>query len=119
MTIFLRLLRDIEKAPALYEACDHIRCGYSEPRITEVDPQSFLAVPGAPFAYWVSDFVRNLYKNNPPLESNGVVARRGVNTNDDGRFIRLFWETESGSQAWETHVKGGVRSSFFWILHWC
>ena len=34
------------------------------------------------------------------------LARRGVNTNDDLRFLRLSWEA-SGSQ-WVLHVKGGA-----------
>ncbi|TCO82984.1 hypothetical protein EV699_10329 [Plasticicumulans lactativorans] len=76
----------------------------------EVDPSAFGAVTGSPFAYWVSDALRAVFARLPKLESQGRVARRGVNTNDDYRFLRLLWEV-SGDH-WALHVKGGPWSPF-------
>ncbi|PZN80388.1 MAG: hypothetical protein DM484_09915 [Candidatus Methylumidiphilus alinenensis] len=113
MTTFLRLLAETDKATALQAACTQLRRGETDPRHFEVAPDSFNAVPGKPFAYWVSDSVRKLFNALSELESDGVVARRGVNSNDDNRFIRLFWEVEFGSQIWEAHVKGGEKSTYY------
>lgn len=86
----------------------------------EVNPASFSAVPGAPFAYWTSDQVRRLFEELPSMESAGRVARRGVNTNDDFRFLRLAWEV--GGTPWAVHVKGGAWSPFYadphMLLNW-
>jgi hypothetical protein len=76
----------------------------------EVDPRAFRAVTGSPFAYWVSDALRAVFARLPKLESQGRVARRGVNTNDDYRFLRLAWEV-SGDH-WVLHVKGGSWSPY-------
>ena len=76
----------------------------------EVAPRTFCAVSGSPFAYWVSDELRAVFTSLPKLESQGRIARRGVNTNDDYRFLRLSWEV-SGNR-WALHVKGGSWSPF-------
>ena len=76
-----------------------------------VNPDSFRYLPGAPFAYWVRSREATLYRDGRVLESNGLVARRGVNTNDDYRFLRLWWESEPGE--WILHFKGGSWSRFY------
>jgi len=44
-------------------------------------------VPGPPFAYWVSDNVRALFKELPPFESNGRIAKQGLATANDLRAM--------------------------------
>ena len=77
----------------------------------EVDPRGFSKIPGSPFAYWVQERLRLLYSTLQPLESGGRVARRGINSNDDERFLRLAWECDRGP--WALHAKGGVWSPYY------
>ncbi len=91
MTIFLRLLAEEDKGAALLDVCSRQRAEGSagHPLIFEVAPEAFDAVPGKPFAYWVSDAVRNVFVDMPSLQNDNRVAVIGASTKDDGRFLRL------------------------------
>jgi len=75
--LFLRLLGDDDKGAALLTAARSITNGEAEPRVFEVDPASFEQVPGAPFAYWVSDHLRERFLVFPRFEAYGRFARLG------------------------------------------
>ncbi len=77
MTQFLRLLADADKAQALRETCARLRQGEADPRHFEVTPESFDAVPGKPFAYWVSEAIREVFERLKRFEAAGRTARRG------------------------------------------
>ena len=93
-TVFLRLLAHDDKPAALAKAVDRLRNGEPSPDIHVVDPESFRKVPGSPFAYWVSEKVRTQFEERQALECPNLnrMARRGVGTNDDFRFLRLRFE---------------------------
>lgn len=113
MTIFLRLLADKEKASNLLDSCNALRADCANKRVFEVAPESFWAVPGAPFAYWVSDAVREVFTHNPGFESDARTARQGLATADDFRFVRLSWEVKSNRDQWRGFAKGGSFSPFY------
>lgn len=117
MTTFLRLLAEKEKSTALLATCAAVRAGQSESRVFHVQPDSFRAVPGAPFAYWVGDQLRDLFSNLPAFERHDRTAKAGLATNDDARFLRLFWEIAapeaSSKSEWVPLAKGGSPSSFY------
>ena len=110
-TIFLRVLEELhDKNAALREAIRNPDAARGRQWFV-VDLQNFTSVSGAPFAYWVSDQLRECFKTFPLLESGCRVARRGVNSNDDLRFLRLAWETCGPD--WIPHVKGGEWSPYY------
>lgn len=111
MTHFLRLLTEIEKGQALETACQRLRQGVSDPCHFDVAAESFDAVPGKPFAYWVSDAVRNVFKELNSLEAGERTARQGLTTAEDFRFVRAWWETLGSS--WFGFAKGGAFSRFY------
>ena len=79
--IFLRLLRDEDKAQALAEAIAALREGRRLESMTyPVLPASFRQVPGSPFAYWVSERIRRLFTELPPFEGGWRTAKRGPST---------------------------------------
>ena len=53
----------------------------------------FHSIPGAPIAYWASDRVREIFKNEEPLKNVGM-PRVGLQTSDNNRFIRLWSEVD-------------------------
>jgi hypothetical protein len=72
----------------------------------------FASVPGSPFAYATPSGVLRAFSDLPALEHDDTrVAKRGVNTNDDERFLRLCWEC-FGSK-WSLHVKGVAFARFY------
>lgn len=92
-SVFLRLLAQEDKAHALAEAVQALREGNADHEaVHQVDPASFKQVPGSPFAYWVSERIRSLFTELPPFESEGRTARVGLQTSDDFRFVRAWWE---------------------------
>lgn len=122
MTTFLRFLSEKDKDRALLIGCAAIRDGSADPRVFEVSPESFRMVPGAPFAYWVSERVRSLFDRLPSLESDRYTAKVGLQTGDDFRFVRLFWESTKHDARWVGFAKGGAYSAFYadinLIINW-
>ena len=61
--------------------------------IFAVKEADFSAIPGSPIAYWVSDRMRQIFKEGTPL---GEIAepRQGMATADNNRFLRSWWEVE-------------------------
>lgn len=115
MSIFLRLLTENDKAEALHTICARLRQGEAEARVFDVEPEAFDAVPGKPFAYWVSDAVRQTFQRLPPFESEGRTVKQGLATADDFRFVRAWWEVGAGGTAgtWHPFAKGGAYSPFY------
>lgn len=115
MTLFIRLLDADNKAEAMAEAITAVREGRDHPRVFEVNPESFAQVPGSPFAYWVSEEVRELFKKLPAFEGEGRRACFGLSTKDDNAFLRLSWEVaaEQIGIIWIAFVKGGSFSQFY------
>lgn len=128
MTVFLRVL-DVaveEKPSALLSALQLLQksphTAWKQQLAFERDAAAMSAVPGSPFAYWVTDSLSNLFASGTPLESpaDGRFARRGVGTNDDFRFLRLW--TEVAGSKWILLAKGGAYSPHYadlmLVLNW-
>lgn len=134
MTIFLRLLAENDKAAALTESCARVRQGTAEARCIEVAPDAFDAVPGKPFSYWATTFVRQLFIEHRSYAAHGWKAVNGLTTGDDFRFVRTHWEALTGNRLakhsdidvcdkrWVTYAKGGETSPYYarfpMILNW-
>lgn len=111
MTTFLRLMKEQKKPEALLTAIGEVRAGVHNPRVFEVNSDAFKAIPGAPFAYWVSETVRDVFKKFPAFENISRTARQGLATAEDFRFVRAWWE--SSSDGWFGFAKGGIFSPFY------
>lgn len=113
--IFLRALDETEdKSRAVLEAIASLGQVLVQRRF-EVDPETFRKIPRSPFAYWVSDRVRALFSDLPPFESGERVARVGLQTSDDFRFVRLWWEGEyrHNQDRWFPFAKGEAVGAFY------
>jgi predicted GNAT family acetyltransferase len=116
-TLFIRILEEqYDKQSALVREVarlwhDNGICSFT------VDPRSFSSVPGSPFAYWVSDSMRRMFREHPPLETDGTSVCSGPDTGQDFRCIRTWWECPAQGTyttgRWRPHAKGGVFSPFY------
>ncbi len=75
------------QAPRTVEAIANPDCGWFF-RASALD---FKKIPGSPIAYWVSDRVREIFKEGVPLERIAE-PRQGLATADNNRFLRLWTE---------------------------
>ena len=118
-TLFLRLLEAEDKGAALESTLAAWRDGQETSLTFEPDPATFSEVPGAPFAYWVSNRIRALFKELPPFESEGRTVKQGLATADDFRFVRAWWEVDPGTlgKKWFPFAKGGKYSPFYADVH--
>jgi hypothetical protein len=115
MTIFLRLMSEKEKETSLLDSCNSIRQDDEDRRVFEVPPSTFLALPGAPFAYWLSDAVRNTFQKFGSLQ-DVALATSGTGTLDDFRFLRHWVET-FGQNGFVPYAKGGAYSPIYFDPH--
>jgi hypothetical protein len=76
--------------------------------------EEFSMIPGSPMSYWVPSDIRELYQSNTLFENRTDtdqdslgVARAGLQTSDDERFLRYFWEVGGDFDYWKPYAKGG------------
>lgn len=122
MTVFLRVL-DVsvdEKAGTLLRAASALNDADNDQEafrrvVFECDPEVFSAVPGSPFAYWISDAVRGVFQRCSPFEEKERTVKQGLATADDFRFVRAWWEVPTSRihQRWFGFAKGGTFSPFY------
>jgi len=115
MSYFLRLVGDEDKAAALTILSECVRTGQNAEHIFSVRPESFDAIPGKPFAYWVSEGARQMFNRLPQFEGDNRSVKQGLATADDFRFVRGWWEVtaDTRSDRWFPFAKGGVFSRFY------
>lgn len=79
----------------------------------------FSYLKNSPFSYWISHKFLSCYRNRQSFEQAGGKVKVGLQTGDDFRFIRLWFETNQSSIAstWFRHAKGGDNSPFFTDIH--
>jgi hypothetical protein len=117
-----RLLDAESPAGPLADAVRQVNAGQGGAAVFTLDPVSFEQVPNAPFAYWVEEKVRKLFKDLPAFESPDRSARVGLQTGDDFRFVRCWWEVpvqnaDSLKPRWWPFAKGGAFSPYYADLH--
>jgi hypothetical protein len=121
VTSFLRLLADKDKASNLLASCSALRNGESDERVFQVTPDSFRAVPGSPFSYWVSRDVREKFNQFGSFEFDGRFVKHGLTTGTDDRFLRAWWEIKNNN-GWLPFAKGGNHSPYYadqkLVLNW-
>ena len=116
MSYFLKLLDESNKASALATTCTKLRRVEADSRIYEIDSLAFNAIPGKPFAYWVSENIRKAFASPLIVGSEGRTAWVGLQTNNDFQWLRLWWESndvDSELFALVPHPKGGSFSKFY------
>jgi hypothetical protein len=126
--VFIRLLKDKDRPAALLDVLVALSAGRHDNRVFRQGVDAFRRVPGKRLSYWFDSQLRDLFGKMPPVETGGVLVRRGVQTGDDFRFIRTAWEvspghvscTRDGTQRggrWVPLAKGGEYAPYWADLH--
>jgi hypothetical protein len=121
MTTFFRLLAEKNKGNSLLATSTAVRVNAADHRVFGVSPESFHTIPGAPFAYWVSENVRESFKRLPAFDGKERIARITNPFGDNNRFLRTWWEVGytnfSRAFEWVPLSKGGAFSPYYYDVH--
>lgn len=120
------------QAPKTIEAINNHQCGY----YYETNQENFSKIPGSPIAYWACNQIINDFKIGKSLNTY-VVARNGMKTGDNDRFIRLWFETNNqflkldalslnqaiaADKKWFPYNKGGAARKWYgnedYVVNW-
>lgn len=92
---FIRLLVKKEKEELLHREVNSLSNG-SISDCTFMVPQSqFEIIDSAPFIYWIPIKVAKKIAKHKPIEPSKAEIRVGLQTSNDFRFLRLWWEVPS------------------------
>lgn len=76
---------------------------------------NFEKIPGAPVAYWVSEKMMEAFEKGKAL-GDLVVARNGMKTGDNDRFVRLWWEiSDKCMMAKAKNAEQAIQSGAKWF----
>lgn len=64
------------------------------PNFYRASAGDFKKIPGSPIAYWVNEKIREIFHNFPLIEKV-IEAKVGLQTGDDSKFLRLWWEPKN------------------------
>jgi hypothetical protein len=80
--------------------------------------RDFLSLPTASLSYWLTDDLLGLFSRLPKLARTDWTTHNGVQTSDDFRFVRCWWEKAADTSGkWRPFAKGGEYSRFYADLH--
>lgn len=122
---------EVQKKKVL-EAIANPNCGY----FYETSENNFEKIPGMPIAYWASDNIIDDYEKSK-LIGDYAVARNGMKTGQNSRFLRLWWEVQnttfnttvanyeeakSSESKWYIYNKGGIYRKWYgnndYVVNW-
>ncbi len=122
--VYLRLVKEPDaesKRIGFEQALARLRSGQSDSRVHSYRQGDFAAILGSPWVYWITPTLRQLFLELPKL---GDIAKPcvGINTNDNVRFLRRWWEpglarirrgcntrdeAQASNSRWFPYMKGG------------
>lgn len=81
----------------------------------QVSVYDFRNIPGTPIAYWMSKRAQSVFSNSFPL-SDIAEPRQGCATSDNNRFLRLWFEVETGRSSFDSgNLEDALKSGRRWF----
>lgn len=121
-SIFIRLLLDNKaiKDSVLRESIEFIQSGdYLDSTFFIKVKTLMYGIEGFPFAYWIPENVLEMIGKLPSLEGNFGTVKVGLQTGDDFRYLRNYWEVINENKSktipsnWKFYTKTDFASPFF------
>ena len=122
---------EIQREKALKAMCNH-HCGY----YFEQNADNYSKIKGRPVAFWLSANMYKVFEKGTPLGDFDPV-RSGLQTSDNKRFLRLWFEVEhpniafdcsshqeskTRKEKWYPHTKGGEYRKWYgnleYVVNW-
>ena len=93
--VFFRELNRVDKNKGLLESIDLLRNGLSGSNFFVRKLKQFSIFDDRPYIYWVGESVAKKIAEKKKIEPEFCDIRVGLQTGDDFRFLRLWWETRA------------------------
>lgn len=124
--VYFRHIRDAEKEAELRTAVSTVRGGTHASKVFRVSAEALRRYRKAPLTYWISEALREKLATVPAIEGNGAEIRVGLQTSDEERFVRAWWEVLPVSiglkRTWAPFTKSSEYSPFWdditWVVNW-
>lgn len=117
---YLRLVAgnsEAEKNDAIREAVKNPDCGW----LFRSSAADFKKIPGSPIAYWVSKPIIDVFRSSNSLSDYADIGK-GLDTGDNNRFLRCWYEVQINSEKWIPCQKGGAYRKWFgnndFVINW-
>jgi type I restriction-modification system DNA methylase subunit len=94
---FFRILSIEDKASTLLQSINKVRNGINSPTTFERAISGFQIFDDQPYIYWIEAALLKKISEMETLDPNAAEIRVGLQTGDDFRFLRTWWETPSNS----------------------
>lgn len=136
VAVYFRLVKEPDadsKRRAFEAALAALRSGQAHPQVYRYIQKDFDVIPKAPWVYWISKRIQEIFLNLAKLKDFATPAS-GQNTGDNFRFIRYWWEVgierinrnakddaqarQSGKK-WFPYMKGGPFKRWYGNQYWC
>jgi hypothetical protein len=122
--VFFNLLASTAREVALPETVASYCSGAATAPTTRVHRLStFKRLPGTPLCYQISDHTLGRLFSHPTVSDSGFSVRKGMETSEDFRFVRLRWEVSDAdvgfARRWRPYAKGGDYSPFTADVNLC
>lgn len=124
MTVFLRCVKRSDRENCLRDMVRGFRHGHRQDDVFVRDVAAFSPLEGTPFPYWVTANILALHDKFSALEPSHGEVRVGAQTDDDPRFVRLWWEVSSAKLGVEFPgiIKGDRSEKYygevFTVVNW-
>lgn len=93
--VFFRHLMSQNKSADLFNSIQNFRAGRNDSSTFIVAPEKFSLLDDLPYVYWLPKEVIENFSRLPRVDPKGCDIRVGLQTNDDFRFLRLWFEVMS------------------------
>lgn len=90
--VFIRAVTDNDRASTLSRAVAGLQRGVHSPHVYTPDLNRVAKLAGSPIAYWVDPEVVDVLASHDAFEPSYGLVRVGLQTGDDLRFVRAWWE---------------------------
>lgn len=117
--VVVRLVRERYREQTLQAVISELRCDAETRHETLYRPtlKNLRKLPTRTIAYWAPPALLRAYEKYPPLEPTYGEVRVGLQTGDDERFLRFWWEVPADEigvgKRWVPFAKGGEYSPYY------
>ena len=92
-------------------------CGMQTESKFVISSLKILKLPGSPFLYWTPPEVMEMLAS-PNRVGNYVHIPVGIQSFNDNRLVRAFWEVPPTEKKWRPYAKGGPYKKWVGLEHW-
>jgi hypothetical protein len=118
-SIFIRALNPEDRDEHVQKSVVNLVTGVCSDGLYIRNLKMFGELENGPFCYWASPAVISLFGKCERLDSGTRKVRVGLQTGDDFRYIRTWWEIPCSGKGWIPHPKGGETMRFAADVHLC